>query len=472
MIPVRSRSDSSSDSDLPNKNGLYYTKWGLVVVFSYLLVGDFCLQFMEAVLPSVMPLQLDAAGASNTLKAVILGTTASFFNLILNPYISFKSDGMRTAWGRRRPILLFMTPFVCLALSLIAFAPEISKALQGFGLGKIFQGGLLPHEPSMAMLVLTLAVVVIVFQIFNTLMQPIFYYLFIDVVPDAYIGRFVACFRIVATAASYVFNMWIFPSAMTHTREIYLGAAVLYGGGFLFMTLMVKEGTYPPPVHANAITAWDKIRVYVKECYSHKHYLLFNARNAFLVLSFSSDMFIVFYLTKSLAIGLEDIGKVTANATLALLVLIYPFGILTDRFKPTRVSFAMMLIGLPMGLICFFFLTDRASYLVLGFAYLLVKSSIGSMDLPFYASIPPQERYGQFGSANQIVCSLFLIPGAVLTGIVMDAVTQDGAHPEMYRYIYLWGFLLSGISTFLMYLFYRSWRRYGGPGNYIPPAVG
>lgn len=469
MILRPPQADPPSDTAI--KNGLHYTKWGLVVVFFYLLIGDFCLQFMEAVLPAIMPLQLDAAGASNTVKAAVLGTTASFFNLILNPYISFKSDGMRTAWGRRRPLLLLMTPFVCLALCLIAYAPELSRALHGLGLGALLRGGILPQDPSMAMLVVTLAFVVIVFQIFNYLMQPIFYYLFIDVVPDAYIGRFVACFRIVAMAAGYVFSMWIFPSSMTHTREIYLGAALLYGAGFVIMILMVKEGTYPPPVHAKAVSAWQKVRVYTKECYSHKHYLLFNARNTFLVLSTASDMFIVFYLTKSLAISLEDVGKVTANATLAILVLIYPLGVLIDRFKPIRVSFALMLLGLPIGLLSFFFLTDRASFLVIGFASLLIKNSVAAMELPFYASIPPQERYGQFGSANQLVISLFLIPGALLAGVMMDTITQGGTHPEMYRYVYLWGFVLSGISTLLMYFLYCSWRKYGGPENYIPPLV-
>ena len=165
--PSLSHPEIRLSAALPNKNGLYYTKWGLVIVFFYLLIGDFCLQFMEAVAPSIMPLQLDAAGASNTVKAAVLGTTSALFNLMLNPYISFKSDGMRTAWGRRRPILLCMTPFVCLALVLIAFVPEISHGLQKAGLGEALRGGLLPKDPSMAMMVATLAFAGIIFQIFD-----------------------------------------------------------------------------------------------------------------------------------------------------------------------------------------------------------------------------------------------------------------------------------------------------------------
>lgn len=260
-----------SASTLPNKNGLYYTRWALVAVFGYLLLGDFCLQFMETVMPSIMPLQLDAAGASNTVKAVVMGTIAAFFNMVMNPYISFKSDGMRTAWGRRRPILLWMTPFVCLALILIAYAPEVSRWLQeGLGLGTAVSGGMLPAAPDMAMLVVTLAGAVIIFQLFNNLMAPVFYYLFVDVVPDAFMGRFIALFRIVGALAGYVFNMWIFPHAMTHTRVIYVGAALFYGVGFLIMTLRVKEGVYSPPVHEKTASMWEKARVYVKECYSHQ----------------------------------------------------------------------------------------------------------------------------------------------------------------------------------------------------------
>jgi len=461
----------SEGSNLRCKNGIYYTRWGLVVLFAYLLLGDFCLQFMEAVVPSIMPLQLDAAGASNTIKAAVMGTSTAFFNMVLNPYISFKSDGMRTAWGRRRPILLLMTPFVCLALVLVAFAPEISRILQVLGLGKILHGGILPADPSMSLMVVALAFSVIVFQIFNYLMQPVFYYLFVDVVPDHYIGRFVALFRVVATMASLIFQSCIYSHAMTHTRAIYLGSAVLYAVGFLVMILKVKEGTYPPPVHGKIVSAWGKVRTYARECYSHRHYLLFYARNTFFVLSMAADMFLVFFLTKSLHISLADIGGLAAKSTLLLLILLYPFGILADRFKPLRVSLAMMLVALPMGLVSFFFITDLTTFLVLGFANNVLKGLVASLELPFYASVPPQDRYGQFGSANQLFISVFMIGGTLLAGVFMDWFTEGGARPEMYRYCYIWGFACFTTSTFFMYLLYLSWRKHGGPNDYIPPSA-
>jgi hypothetical protein len=44
---------------------LTYTKLGLAVLFAWILWGDFCLQIMEAVVPSILPLKLKSLGASN-----------------------------------------------------------------------------------------------------------------------------------------------------------------------------------------------------------------------------------------------------------------------------------------------------------------------------------------------------------------------------------------------------------------------
>jgi len=471
MTELQSGSQKSPSSTIPPKNGLTYTKWGLVALFGFLLLGDFCFQFMEAVLPKIMPLQLDAAGASNLLKAGVIGSTSAFFNLALNPLISFKSDAMRTSWGRRRPILLWMTPFVCLALACIAFAPEIAVELRSMGLDRFLSGGILPKDPTMASLVVILALGTIIFEIFNFLMLPVFHYLFVDVVPDAYMGRFMALFRMVATAAAYIFNAWVFPFALSHTREIYLGSALLYGIGFFVMILMVKEGDYPPPVHRKATPFLDKVRLYIRECYTHSHYLLFNARNAFFSLSMAADMFLVFYITRSLNISLKDVGQVGAMCSLALLLLLYPFGVLADRFKPLRVSFAVMIVCLPMGLIDFFLIADRSSYFILGFLTFVLKGLIANLNLPFYASIPPQDRYGQFGSANQIVISLVMIVGTMCAGWFMDVITCQGDCPALYRYCFIWSFVFFAISTGFMFLFYRSWCRCGGPDHYVPPVT-
>ena len=455
---------------LGEKNGLHYTKRGLLILFFYLLLGDFAFQMMEMVLPSIAPLQLDARQASNTTKAFILGSTASFFNLVLNPFASFKSDNLRTKWGRRRPILLFMTPAIFAALVLMAYAPELSSVLSRAGYSPSWLQDFLPPDHGMAMMVLTIGLCVIVFQIFNFIMLPIFHYLFVDVVPDAYMGRFIMLFRIVATLAGFLFHMYVFPHAMVHTREIYLGAAVIYLVGFLIMLLSIKEGDYPPSPIKEGMGIFAQARLYVRECYSHKHYLLFNARNLFWALSAATDMFLVFYLVKFLAIDLGDIGKVGAFSQLALLVILYPIGVLADRFKAARISFIAMTASVFVAAGCFFFLKDRSTYFTLGLLYLVLKGVVGNLDLAFYASVPPQEKYGQFGSANQLIISIVMIPGSLLAGKFLDFMTNGGSQPEMYRYCLAWSCVFCLLATVFMALYCRSWKRHGGPNHYVPPA--
>jgi hypothetical protein len=96
---------------------------------------------------------------------------------------------------------------------------------------------------------------------------------------------------------------------------------------------------------------------------------------------------------------------------------------------------------------------------------------LAASDLPLYALIPPRERYGQFGSANQLVCSLTTMLAAVVGGLFMDWVTDKGTIVPNYRYLYLWVFAAQVIQVVFMYLLYRSWLKYGGPDNYRPPAV-
>jgi hypothetical protein len=80
---------------------LTYTKVGLVVLFAWLLWGDFCFTLMETVVPSVLPLKLKALGCSNLVMGLILSTIPGLLNMTICPYVSFKSDRYRSKWGRR-----------------------------------------------------------------------------------------------------------------------------------------------------------------------------------------------------------------------------------------------------------------------------------------------------------------------------------------------------------------------------------
>jgi predicted MFS family arabinose efflux permease len=291
------------------------------------------------------------------------------------------------------------------------------------------------------------------------------------VVPDAFMGRFMALFRVVGTLSGFVFNTWIYGHAMTHTRIIYLGIAAIYFIGFIGMCLLVKEGDYPPPVHGKGLGLRGSIKVYFKECYSHRHYLYFNARNATWCLASLCGMYMVFFLRDHLNLSLGFLGKIGGYSGLISLVLLYPMGMLSDKFKAVRVTLVAMAMLLPFSLLSFFLLNDATMFVILSMASVPISTLVTASELPFYASLPPRERYGQFGSANQIVISICVIIGSVIAGKFLDWITANGTIVANYRYGYLWTFFFQSISLFFMYKLYRSWLRYGGPDHYIPPKV-
>jgi len=139
------------------KGTLRYTKAGLVMLFLYLLWGDFCTQLLEIVIPSIMPLQLKELKASNLVMGLLMSTTPFVFNLTANPIVSFWSDNLRTRWGRRLPILFVTAPFCTLFLILIAFAPEISSWMRQSG--SIQSLGLSPYSVT----IITMAGLLILF---------------------------------------------------------------------------------------------------------------------------------------------------------------------------------------------------------------------------------------------------------------------------------------------------------------------
>ncbi len=114
---------------------LSYTRAGLITLFVYLLWGDFCFTLMETVVPSIMPLKFHAIGAPNWVLGLVLTTIPNLMNTVINPFISFRSDRLRSRWGRRIPFLMGATPFLVVFLTLLGYAEPIAKWIYGSLLG-------------------------------------------------------------------------------------------------------------------------------------------------------------------------------------------------------------------------------------------------------------------------------------------------------------------------------------------------
>ena len=252
---------------------LRYTMAGLLWVFVWLLWGDFCFTVMEYVNSQIVPLRLRELSAPDWVLPIILTTVPSIISFTLNPVISTISDRHRGPRGRRIPFLLFSAPFISATLVLMAFSPEISVWLHRWA-GPLGGWGIVGIS------IFTVGMLMASFKVFDTFVNTTFWYLFNDVVPQAFMARFMGMMRVVASLAAMLFMFFFYEHALTHMREIYLGAATIYFVGFTMMCLFVKEGEYPPPpplsAHANSV--WKRImaaiREYVRQCLSHRLSLL------------------------------------------------------------------------------------------------------------------------------------------------------------------------------------------------------
>lgn len=455
---------------------LTYTKSGLILLFLYLLWGDFCFTLMETVVPSIMPVKFNGMGAPNWVLGLILTTIPNLMNTVINPVVSFRSDRFRSRWGRRIPFLIGATPFLVLFLVLMGYSEPITHWLRAGLLGDRYSG--------LSVFLVVIGVFMVCFQFFNLFITSVYYYLFNDVVPHAFLARFMALFRMVGTGAGASFNFFVFKYANTHMKEIFLFAGLLYLVAFALMCWRVKEGEYPPPPpnldQREGLSS--TLKTYAVECFTHRFYWLFFIANTCFSMTWVSGAYGVLTATRVVGVDLATFGKIGGTCGVISLILLYPAGIIADRYHPLRVLLVSTVLQACIGPISITFLftrhlfTDHAALLMLvalSFSSLPIVTLHAASELPMFMKLLPQERYGQFCSANALIRSVGLMIGGLLCGLFLDAMKPFGSSPDQcYRFVPIWNFTWLLLSGLFYYLLYREWKRLGGLNAYEPPRTG
>lgn len=476
------QSPSSAPLDAVSKSGterfrcgtLVYTPAGLFVLFSWLLLGDFCFTLMEAVWPAIVPLVLKAHEAPNFVIAIVMTTIPQAMNFILNPIISTASDRFRSRLGRRIPFLLFSAPFISLFLVLLGFADQIGLWLHG----------LLSHWNSdlsaSTIIIALICVFIVIFRFFELFVSTVFYYLFNDVVPVAFIGRFIGFFKVVGALAGALFHFFIFKYATSHTSVIFLGAAVLYLTAFTLMSLNVKEGQYPPPdkmLDKKKKFSLAPVKTFFRECYSARIFRIMFAYSALLSASGAINVFLIF-MAFSIGLTIDQVGKVNGATALGSILLMFPMGILIDKFHPLRVMIVAQIGYTLVALFkCVFLFHDFSPniafwiYLGLAMFYLPFFAANAMAGLPLVMRIFPHERFGQFCAANAMVAAASTVIFGALAGLFLDmmrrVLIKYGDY--YYRLVPAWTFFFALFMLGASFLLYREWKRLGGDKNYRPP---
>jgi Na+/melibiose symporter-like transporter len=451
---------------------LTYTKLGLIGLFAWLLWGDFCFTLMEAVEPSILPLKLKSLGCSNWLLGLIMTSAPGVLNMTICPYISFKSDRFRSRWGRRIPFIVATMPFLCLSLALIGWSEEITALM-------VAHSGYLKSFAPTTVTIAVIAVFVLMFQFFNMFVGSVFYYLFNDVVPPQFLGRFFGAFKIVGTSASAIFNFFIFKYAESHMREIFTGAAILYFVGFTVMCFMIKEGSYPAITleKAKENKGFAGLKTFFRESFGDWFYWLIFLSTTSAASVGCMRTFNVFF-NKDMGLTLDQIGKLGAIGGVVSIAAVYFFSVFIDRWHPLRITVYLSVftvIGAFMAWVWIFVSLPGTVFFWLSLGGVLIGAFqaglSGAGNMPLYMRVFPQSRFGQFCSAQSLIRSFCVIFFSVLAGLYIDVVRHYcNGSDAAYRYIFLWSTLFYLAHAGCLVFAYLRWHQLGGDTHFHPPA--
>ena len=460
--PPSARSTATADYRVGT---LVYSRIGLVGMCFWMLVGAFCLQLMEQLPSSLVPLQLRWAQVSDALIGFLSGSLPAFLGMLLNPFVGVQSDRHRSKMGRRRPFLLWSTPVVVASLLGLGFTDPVAAFLSN-----------LTGAASVASVkVGWIGGCMVVFVIANTYIMQVYQFLFVDVIPASVMGRFVGCYRAVGALGTFAFHRFLFGKAETHTSLIYIVSALLYAVSFMLMVWNVKEGSYPPPPPKQSGGIWEAGKTYFKESFGHSFYwktysLSFFFWGALVPLW----TFMVFFATSpgggmtgyadTLGLSLDSFGKIRGWSSLVSVPVFFAVGPFIDRFHPLRICIVGLLLCVLTFAGCFFFAHNETTFLI----WLIAVMAAQAVYMGAYLTLLPRlflrSKYGQFVSANQIFgfCGVGIAP--VLCGWWIAS-----AHD--YRYVFAWCGVCTALSLLMSVLLYRHWKQLGGDHAYTPPGV-
>lgn len=463
---------------------LTYTKRGLTAVFAWLLAGEVIFTLIDMIEPKVLPVLLKVHGASDKEIGVIVGSFNAILQLIIMAPLGYYSDRLRTRWGRRIPVLFWTIPFVTFFLAITPFAPEIAGWLERHAvLGDWLR--MVPFAP----VIIVFAVLVVLYRSAQTVTNVMFFGLLRDVVPDTHMGRFLALFRVFGAAGTFIITYWLLGLVTTHSREIFIGVALLNLFGFGAICWFVKEGEYPvvnpPPApapgEARRSAFWTAVKTFVAESYRHPVYLwVYFIRVCLYGALLGLSGFIIFFPQYELGMSLTEVGHMLSWPALVWVVIAYPVGRLVDS-RGAAYVLGVGLVVITLGYVLSFFLvvgpwTFLISSLVTGVAFWVVMMA----QLKLTQEIFHPMRYSQLAGANTIVQSILIAvlisPGC---GWILDAMkgwqytlTLPAVGDVIlgpYRFVNLMLGILYGLAWFGLRRVRQHQLKHGGPDHYVAP---
>lgn len=436
---------------------LVYTSGGIVVLFLLLLFGDFAWAMRERSVGPMAQWYLKHLDVPNFLYGLLISSVPAIIGLIFAPMISYRSDRHRGRRGRRIPFLLVTTPLAVSGMIGLAMCPILGPWLHQL-LGE--------HSPGERVLTLVcFGVFWTAFEFATIAVTAIFGGLVNDVVPQCLLGRFYGLFRAVSLIDGMIFNRFLIGKVETHYTVILGLIGLGYGIAFMWVCLKVREGEYPPPPenppgHSGVLAG---ARIYLRECFTSRYYLLIFLVVTAATLSFLPINTFAIPFAKEMGMSMQDYGNCLALTFFISLCLAYFIGWLVDIFHPLRMCIASMagyvLVAAWGGMYATTAETFSVALVLHGVLSGCYFTSAASLGQRLY----PHSKFAQFASAAGILGSLGAMTLGPLIGTVIDMSGNS------YRHAFSAGVVLAGAALLAAFAVHAQFMRLGGPKNYTAP---
>jgi MFS family permease len=440
---------------------LVYTSAGLVVLFCWLLWGDFAWSMKERAIAPLVPLVLKQFQASDRILGVLLVSLPAAIAVVLGPILSYRSDRHRGPLGRRIPYLLITTPIAFAAMVGLAYSPKVGPPLH-HALG-------LENSKSNLTVIALFGSCWAIFECATIVANLIFGALVNDVVPRALMGRFFGMFRAISLIAGIIFNLWLIGWAEKHYITAFISVGLLYAVGFLLMCIKVKEGQYPPPPQEPGANRslperfFSAAGEYISECFSKPYYLLVFIAMMLGNLAFIPiNSFSVPY-AQSLSMSMSVYGKYVAWSYVASLALAYPLGMLADRFHPLRASLVSQALYAIATIWGARYANSAATFGVAFVAHVVLSGCYFTTSASLGQRLFPHSRFAQFASAASMIQAL----STVGLGYYLGGVLDRSGH--LYRITFVAGLIMSSLAVVFFLIVNQLFVRLGGSKHYVAP---
>lgn len=468
---------------------LTYTTGGIIVIFCWLLFGDFAWSMRERSVTPMASWYLNDIGVPSVLFGLLIASFPAALSLVLGPIISVKSDRHRSKRGRRIPFLLITTPVSALGMLGLSITPPLAKWLhqtldQSTGVGGALHRwldqtaagawvlGNLQNEMFVALV--CFGVFWTAFELGTVASYPVFQGLVNDVVPKPLLGRFYGLFRAIHLLDGIIFNYWIMGKVPTHFTLILASISFFYGLAFMWVCLRVKEGDYPPPPPPPAPAPGEKnnlfvrfgreVAKYCRECFASSYYLSVLLLLMFGQIAFSPINIYAIPYARSLNLDMEVYGESLALTYLISLTLSYPIGWMVDKFHPLRVATVALVGYVAVTAWGSFFISTPKTFLVAWVMHGVLSGCYFTTAVPLAQRLLPHSKFAQFYSAALSCIGLGNIVVVPFVGVILDVSSQ------VYRYTYVASCSLAAVSLVAALIVRRQFLRLGGYKAYVAPG--